>query len=161
MKLISSLIPVALLFGATTLFGASTDCPAAAESVSRTADSSANAAIAAVPAAAVPAAAVPGAASAGTASPASTSPEARSITSDQILERLFGRRSDDRITSGTAGSKLLDLQGRFSLVTIIVRKPDGTIGHFCVDNIDAARKLLAGPASPAAVPVAAQAPPLQ
>lgn len=153
MKLISSLIPVALLFAATTLFGDSTDCPATAESVSRTADSSANAAIAAVPAAAVP-----GAASAGTASPASTSPEARSITTDQILERLFGRRSDDRVTSGPAGSKLLDLQGRFSMVSIIVRKPDGTIGHFCVDNIDAARKLLAGPASPAAVPLAAPAP---
>jgi len=153
MKLISSLIPVALLFAATTLFGASTDCPAAAESVSRTADSSANAAIAAVPAAAVP-----GAASPGTASPASTSPEARSITTDQILERLFGRRSDDRVTSGTAGSKLLDLQGRFSMVSIIVRKPDGTIGHFCVDNIDAARRLLAGPINPTPVPVAAPAP---
>jgi hypothetical protein len=140
MKSIFSLFPVALLFAATTGFGASTECPKPAGAVAKAAGSSATAAI--------PSSAVPKV----------TESDAGEITTEQILQRLFGHRSDAPETrSAVGGSKLLDLQGRLSMVSILVRNPDGTIGYFCVDNINAARKLLAGPARPAAVPAAVPA----
>jgi hypothetical protein len=137
MKSILSLIPFTLVFAASSVFGASTDCPVPIAPASA---SSTNA-----PAAAALA-------------PKAAAPDASSTT-DQILAGLFGRRSNDLVTSGRAGSKLLDLQGRFSTVSIIVRNPDGTIGHFCVDNIAAAKRLLASPSKPG--PVSAAAAPLQ
>ena len=137
----AALIPAALLFAATAGLGASTDCPAPSDPTAQTAGSAASAPVT------------------SSAPPKATASETQNITTDQILERLFGRRSNDlEIKNGPGGSKLLDLQGRFSLVSIIVRNPDGTIGHFCVDNIDAAKKLLAGQSKPAFVPAAAPAP---
>ena len=139
MKSIFSLIPVALFFAATTGFGASTGGSASAEPLAETAGSAGNAPV-----------------TSGAPSK-TTAPDAGTITTDQILARLFGRRSDDLVKSGRGGSRLLDLQGRLSMVSIIVRNPDGTIGHYCVDNIKAATKLLAAPITPAPVPAAASA----
>jgi hypothetical protein len=82
------------------------------------------------------------------------------IATDPSLEQLFGRRANDRIRKAAGGSTVLDLQGRFSTVSIIVRQPDGTLRPFCVDNIDAAKKLLAGP-GPAVTPRASAPAPVQ
>ena len=89
-----------------------------------------------------------------------SAPDAMTMSGDP-LELLFGHRSNDLETrSGPAGMKVLDLQGRFSTVSILVRNPDGTLRRVCVDNIGAARKLLAG-ADRVQKPTVATQPPLQ
>jgi hypothetical protein len=139
---ISALICAALLLVATSVLAATTDSP-------RPAEAEAVASVSALPGAPALAPApsdLPGAA------------KVSALTTDQILARLFGRRADDVVTkSGVGGAQVVDLEGRFSMVSIVVRNPDGTIGHFCVDNIGAASKLLAGPVS--APPVRAAVPP--
>jgi hypothetical protein len=145
MKSIPLMVLVALLQsgGGSTTFAAITEKPAAG-SVAETKAPSENASRKSVPTAIT----VPAKATA-----------AAGKVADQTLESLFGRRSDDlEIKRATGGSTVLDLRGRFSTVSIIVRNPDGTIGHFCVDNIDAARHLLASPLRPPAAPAAAPAP---
>jgi hypothetical protein len=142
MKSIACLIPVALVCAATAGYAASTEKPVPATKDVRASGATAPA---------------------DTSAPApqkATVSDGRTIATDQILEQLFGRRSNDLIRKGAGGSTVLDLQGRFSTVSIIVRQPDGTLRPFCVDNIDAARKLLAGP-RPAVPPLASSPAPVQ
>jgi hypothetical protein len=73
------------------------------------------------------------------------------IEADRRLREALSREDSDLVRGHGAGKgEYVDMQGRFSMVTIIVKQPDGTKSILCVDNYDAARKALDTPPPPAA-----------
>jgi hypothetical protein len=69
-----------------------------------------------------------------------------SIGKEMILEQIAPRLSrsthDLPVTRGPHGETLVDLQGRFSHVTLAKRTPDGRITTTCVNTVEAANAWL-------------------
>jgi hypothetical protein len=73
------------------------------------------------------------------------------IEADRRMREALSRDQSDLVRGYGAGhTEYVDMGGRFSMVTIVVRHSDGTKSFVCVDNYEAARKALDTQPAPAA-----------